>query len=53
MAGLIGTQNGVGNLYSQPMSVVPTTAAQKEKSEQKEVSEEPEETEFLDYSFGA
>ena len=53
MAGLIGTQNGVGNLYPQPMSVVPTAAAQKEQSEQKEVSEEPEENEFLDYSFGA
>lgn len=53
MAGLIGTQNGVGDLYPQPMSVVPTVAAQKEQSEQKEVSEEPEENEFLDYSFGA
>ena len=51
MAGLIGTQNGVGNLYPQPMSVVPTVAAKKEQSEQKEVSEEPEENEFLDYSF--
>ena len=52
MAGLIGTQNSVGNLYPQPMSAVPTAAAQKERSEQKEVSEEPEENEFLDYSFG-
>ena len=55
MAGLIGTQNGVGNLYPQPMSAVPTVTAPKEQSEQKEESEkseEPEENEFLDYSFG-
>ena len=53
MAGLIGTQNSVGNLYPQPVGVVPTVTAKKEQSEQKEVSEEPEENDFLDYSFGA
>lgn len=52
MAGLLGTQNGVGNLYPQPMSAVPTATAEEEQSEQMEESEEPEENEFLDYSFG-
>ena len=52
MAGLIGTQNGVGNLYPQSMGTVSTATAEKEQAEQKEESEEPEENEFLDYSFG-
>ena len=52
MAGLIGTQNGVGNIYPQPMSTVPAATAKAEQPSAKCDSSELEENEFLDYSFG-
>ena len=52
MAGLIGTGKGVGNIYPQPMSAVPTAPVKAEQPSTKSDSNEPEENEFLDYSFG-
>ena len=52
MAGLIGTQQGNGMVYSSLLSNVPTTIVQSEQAFTKADSSEPEENEFLDYSFG-
>ena len=52
MAGLIGTQQGKGMVYPYPIAAVPTATAQPEQSSKKEETNEPEENEFLDYSFG-
>lgn len=52
MAGLIGTGQGVGNIYPQPMSAVSTAPVKAEQPFTKSDSNEPEENEFLDYSFG-
>lgn len=53
MAGLMGTGQGVGTIYPQPVNTVPTTSAKEEQPSAKSDSNEPEENEFLDYSFGA
>ena len=52
MAGLMGTGQGVGNFYPTQMCVVPIMPAQIEQLSEKSDSNEPEENEFLDYSFG-
>ena len=52
MAGLLGTQQGNGMVYPNPMAAVLTATAQPEQSSTKEETNEPEENEFLDYSFG-
>ena len=52
MAGLIGTQQGNGIAYPYPMPAVSTAAAQPEQPSTKMETDEPEENEFLDYSFG-
>lgn len=52
MAGLIGTQQGKGMVYPYPIAAVPTATAQPEQSSTKGETSEPEENEFLDYSFG-
>ena len=52
MAGLIGTQQGNGMVYPYPMTAVPTATVQPEQTSTKEETNEPEENEFLDYSFG-
>ena len=52
MAGLIGTQQGNKNFYSYPVSTVPVPSAEAEQSTAKSDSDELEENEFLDYSFG-
>ena len=52
MAGLMGTGQGVGNIYSQPMNTVSTAPVKAEQPSTKSDSSEPEENEFLDYSFG-
>lgn len=52
MAGLIGTQQGNGMVYPYPIAVAPTAPAKAEQSSVKVDSSEPEENEFLDYSFG-
>ena len=51
MAGLMGTGQGVGNIYSQPMNTVSTAPVKAEQPSTKSDSSEPEENEFLDYSF--
>ena len=52
MAGLIGTQQGNGMVYQYPIAAVPTATAQPEQTSTKMETNEPEENEFLDYSFG-
>ena len=52
MAGLIGTQQGNGMVYPYPKTAVPTVTAQPEQPFTKMETNEPEENEFLDYSFG-
>lgn len=52
MAGLIGTQQGNGMVYPYPRTAVPTATAQPEQPSTKMETNEPEENEFLDYSFG-
>lgn len=52
MAGFLGTQQGNGMLYSYPIAAVPTATAQPEQPSVKMEMNEPEENEFLDYSFG-
>ncbi|MGN1197474.1 MAG: hypothetical protein ACI4TA_07730 [Acetatifactor sp.] len=52
MAGLIGTQQGNNTFYPYPVSKVSMTSAEAEQSTAKGDSDEPEENEFLDYSFG-
>ena len=52
MAGLIGNQQGSGMVYSFPITAVPTATAQPEQPFTKMETNEPEENEFLDYSFG-
>ena len=52
MAGLIGTQQGNGMVYPYPITAVPSAAAQPEQPFTKMETNEPEENEFLDYSFG-
>ena len=52
MAGLIGTQQGNGMVYPYPIAAVPTATAQPEQTSTKMETNEPEENEFLDYSFG-
>ena len=52
MAGLIGTQQGNGMVYPYPRTAVPTATAQPEQPSTKMDTNEPEENEFLDYSFG-
>ena len=52
MAGLIGTQQGNGMVYPYPIAAVPAGTAQPEQSSTKMETNEPEENEFLDYSFG-
>ena len=52
MAGLMGTGQGVGHIYSQPMNTVSTAPVKAEQPSTKSDSSEPEENEFLDYSFG-
>ena len=52
VAGLIGTQQGNGLVYPYSLSNVSTTSVQPEQSFQKVDNNEPEENEFLDYSFG-
>lgn len=52
MAGLIGTQQGNGMVYPYPMAAVPTATVQPEQPYTKMETNEPEENEFLDYSFG-
>lgn len=52
MAGLIGTQQGNGLVYPYPIAAVPTATAQSEQLSTKMETNEPEENEFLDYSFG-
>ena len=52
MAGLIGTQQGKGMVYPYPMTAVQAASAQPEQTSTKMEINEPEENEFLDYSFG-
>jgi len=52
MAGLIGTQHGNKNFYPYPINTAPMPSAEAEQSAAKSDSNEPEENEFLDYSFG-
>lgn len=52
MAGLIGTGQGVGNIYPHPMSAVSTAPVKAEQPSTKSDSNAPEENEFPDYSFG-
>ena len=52
MAGLIGNQQGNGKVYPYPIAAVPTATAQAEQPSTKMEENEPEENEFLDYSFG-
>lgn len=52
MAGLIGTQQGNKNCYPFPVNTVPMPSAEAEQSTAQSESDEPEENEFLDYSFG-
>ena len=52
LSGLIGTGQGVGNIYPQSMSAVSTAPVKAEQPSTKSESNEPEENEFLDYSFG-
>jgi len=52
MAGLIGTQHGNKNFYPYPVNTVPMPSTEAEQSAAKSDSDEPEENEFLDYSFG-
>ena len=52
MAGMIGTQQGNGMVYPYPKTAVPTVTAQPEQPFTKMETNEPEENEFLDYSFG-
>ena len=52
MAGLLGIQQGNGMVFPYPIVAVPTATAQPEQSFTKEEISEPEENEFLDYSFG-
>lgn len=52
MAGLIGTQQGNKNFYPYPVNTVPMPSAEAERSAAKSDGDEPEENEFLDYSFG-
>lgn len=52
MAGLMGTGQGVGSFYPTQVNVVPVMPAKMEQPSEKSDSNEPEENEFLDYSFG-
>ena len=52
MAGLMGTGQSVGNFYPTQMNTVPVMPAKMEQPSEKSDSNEPEENEFLDYSFG-
>ncbi len=52
MAGLIGTQQGNKNFYPYPVNTAPMTSAEAQQSTTKSNNDEPEENEFLDYSFG-
>lgn len=52
MAGIIGTRQGNKNFYPYPVSKVPMASAEAEQSAAQGDSDEPEENEFLDYSFG-
>ena len=52
MAGLIGTQQGNGLVYPYPIAAVSTATAQPEHSSTKEETNDPDDNEFLDYSFG-
>lgn len=52
MAGLLGTQKGKGMVYPYPMTAVQAASAQPEQTSTKMEINEPEENEFLDYSFG-
>ena len=52
MAGLIGSKQGKGMVYPYPIAAVPTATAQPEQPSTKMEISEPEENEFLDYSFG-
>ena len=51
MAGLMGTGQSVGSFYP-TMNTVPVMPAKMEQPSEKSDSNEPEENEFLDYSFG-
>ncbi len=52
MAGLMGTGQSVGNFYPTQMNTVSVMPAKMEQPSEKSDSNEPEENEFLDYSFG-